>query len=282
MSFLDDMLEPVEATLEQIQARAAAFGDRGTAGPDGPPTIDSVEHAPSPRWLNGWWQGAVRMPAHPGRVGGPIAAFLIGVHTTDMLSGTRSGQGDEWVPLVRAWTERPGDGACANFLFGRDEAHGVLQFVSILRNANHMGGPGHGVIDTARATGLHPNNCAIGIEFHCAGGVRRIGGAWRLVEGGVAHGAPVPDEEVTPDPARPGRGWHNLTDYQRARFADLLRDLEPVLGPLPAGVRARATGAEQPDPIAVMPAGRLVTHWQLDPVHRGDPWRPACEWLRGL
>jgi hypothetical protein len=109
--------------------------------------------------------------------------------------------------------------------------------------------------------------------------VRRIGGAWRLVEGGVAHGEALPDEDVIPDPQRPGRGWHVVTDYQRFRLSQLLTELPLVLAPMPAGARTRSMGGA-PDAFAVMPTARIVTHAQLDPDHRADPWRPTCDWLR--
>lgn len=270
---IDDVLHIFDATVEQIVARIAKIGDRGTAGPDEHPAgVVDVVHPPAPRWDAGWWAGAIRKPAHPGRIGGAISPWSVGVHSTDMLP-------EEWPALVNAWTDRPGDGACATFLFGRTEQDGVLQFCPITRNANHMGGPGHGVFDTASASGIHPNLVATGIELHCAGGVRLVAGEWRLVEGGIAHGKPLPARDVIPDPHRPGRGWHVVTDYQRAQLELLLHDLEAVLAPMPAGARTRAFG-EVPPAVAVMPTARVVTHWQMDPVHRGDPWQPTCEWLR--
>lgn len=126
---------------------------------------------------------------------------------------------------------------------------------------------------------LHPNTVAIGIELHCAGGVRLVGGHWRLVEGGVVHGAPLPDSEVTPDPQRPGRGWHQVTDYQLARLGELLDALSSVLAPVPAGCVKVAFG-ETPPAYAIIPGAQLATHAELDPVHRADPWPQVCEWLR--
>lgn len=249
------------ATDAQAADRLSAIGDRSTAGPT----------PPIPRWSDGWWDGARRVPAHPGRLGGVIKPWASVVHTTDMLP-------EEWDALLRAWTERVGDGACATFLIGRDAAHGTVQLAPTTRNANHAGGPTHGVFDTQLARGLHPNLTAIGIELHCAGGVHLIGGQWRLVEGGAAHGAPLPADEVEVDRTRPGRGWHTITDYQRAQLLALLGELEQVLAPMPAGAATRTAG-EKPDAFTAMPTGRVVTHAQLDPAARADPWRPTCEWL---
>jgi hypothetical protein len=212
------------------------------------------------------------MPAHPGRVGGAIRPFSKVVHTTDMLP-------EEWPALLTAWTGRAGEGACAHFLLGRDEQHGVVQFVPITRNGNHAGGPGHGVYRVGGGIDLHPNLCAVGIEVHCAGGVVRLGDAWRLVEGKVAHGSAIPDADVVPDPHRPGRGWHIVTDYQRRVLGELLDDLEPVLAPVPAGCVKVAFGEVSPA-YAVLPGCRVATHAELDPVHRADPWNPLCDWLR--
>ncbi len=269
---MDAALSLIEATANQVIKRLDAIGEWGTAGPaDYPHPIDVV-HAPAPRWDNGWWAGAIRKPAHPGRVGGAISPWATVVHTTDMPA-------EDWSALVSSWTSKPGEGACAHFLIGRDEQAGVLQMAPIVRNANHAGGPGHGVFDTATKTGIHPNLVCVGIEVHCAGGLRKINGAWRFVEDGACHGAPIPDADVIPDPQRPGRGWHRVTEYQYTQLGALLDDLESVLAPLPKAAMTQAFG-ETPDAFAVMPTARVVTHAQLDPVHRADPWKPTCDWLR--
>lgn len=223
------------------------------------------------------------MPAHPGRVGIAIHPFGSVVHTTDMLPG-------EHGALIAAWTARPGDGACAHFLIGRDEEQDVIQFIPINRNGNHAGGPpGHGVYRTESPRGtppvahsgrdLHPNLVTVGIELHCAGGVRLIDGTWRLVEDGKAHGPALPAADVIPDPIRPGRGWHRVTGYQLQRLADLLDDLELVLAPVPEGCVKVAFG-ENPPAYAVLPSARIATHAELDPVHRADPWNEVSDWLR--
>jgi hypothetical protein len=269
-----EQLEAIAATEIERLHRLATIGEWGTAGPDDHRDgIVDVVHADHPCFVDGWWSHAKQMKAHPGRIGGPINPYASVVHTTDMLP-------DEWDALIKAWIERGGDGSCATFLIGRDEAHGVLQFCPVTRNANHAGGSGHGVFDHARATGVHPNLVAVGIELHCAGGVQRVNGLWRLVEQGKAHGMPLPDADVIADPHRPGRGWHVVTDYQRERLTSLLADLEGVLAPMPAGLRARSTGEASPA-WATPKTPRVVTHAWLDPAHRADPWPPTCAWLRG-
>lgn len=270
----DDTIEeaPSLATVTQIIRRVAWSGNRDAAGPLEPPTSIEIAHPTSSRWSDGWWQGATRKPAHPGRVGGPILPWATVVHTTDMLP-------EEWAALVHAWTDRPADGSCAHFLIGRTEQDGVVQFVPIMRNANHAGGPGHGVFDTKAARGIHPNLVTVGIELHCAGGVRQIGGEWRLVESGVAHGKPIPDADVVLDPQRPGRGWHRVTDYQLAQLGDLLAELELVLQPMPPGANERSTGEAVPS-WALPRSPRVVGHCSLDPTHRSDPWPTVMAWLR--
>ncbi len=270
--FLDDIVAAV-ATEAQAIARAAGFGDRGTAGPDiHPPELDTEVMILHDRFVDGWWVDARRVDCHPARHGGPIKPWSTGLHSTDMLE-------DEWDALIKSWSERPGDGACANFAIGRTPAQGIVQFVPITLNSNHLGGPGHGVFVLADGSQVHPNIAANGIELHCAGGVRQIAGEWRLVENGAAHGKPIPAVEVIPDPQRPGRGWHKFTDYQFEVADRLLRDLDAAQYPLPAGVTTLAFGETVPA-IAHGLSPRVVTHWEMDPVHRSDPWPPGCAWLR--
>jgi hypothetical protein len=82
-----------------------------------------------------------------------------------------------------------------------------------------------------------------------------------------------------PDPKRPGRGWHVVTDCQHRVLGQLLDDLEPVLAPVPAGCTKVAFGGVPPA-YAVLPGCRVATHAKLDPVHRADPWPVLGEWLR--
>lgn len=266
-----DIPNIVSATVVEALARLETIGDWGTAGPAEPATALELPHPPAPRWLDGWWTGAKHQPVHPKRIGGPIRACCTVVHTTDMLPG-------EWTALLKRWLEQPGDGACAHFGIGRSEAEGVVQWVPITRNGNHAGGERHGVYRTAAGQTFHPNTLAVGIELHCAGGVHLVDGAWRLVELGKAHGPALLASEVIPDPQHPGRGWHVVTDYQRAQLAALLDDLELVLGPMPAGLAAISTGEQVPS-WGVPKSARVVGHVSLDPEHRSDPWPATMRWL---
>lgn len=261
---LFDTITGIEAGIADAAKRLEQLGSTGTAGPGRDP----------PPFADGWYREARRVPAHAGRIGGPIEPWSIVVHTTDMLPA-------EFEALGTAWTTRPGDGACAHFLIGRDADHGVVQFVPIDRNGNHAGGPGHGLyVDSATGQSWHPNTVAVGIEVHCAGGVRQIGGAWRLVEGGIAHGPPLPDADVIPDPDRPGRGWHVITPYQYAQLDALLRDLDAQLRPVPSPmIFARSTGEAVPS-WGIPSSSRIVGHVSLDPAHRSDPWPPGMAWLK--
>lgn len=225
-------------------------------------------------FTNGFYSGARRVDAHPGRIGGPITPCVVVVHTTDMCPET-------FAALVSAWRTQVSDGACAHFLIGRTPDDGVVQFVPIGMNANHAGGPTHGVFVDAQARTYHPNLVAVGIELHCAGGVVNQGGEWRLLEGGKATGAPIHDLDVTPDPARPGRGWHKVTDYQYAQLDTLLHELEyDGLAPAPTGLTAKST-FQTPSAWA-LGVGRIVGHCSLDFYSRSDPWPPTMEWLRAL
>lgn len=270
MTGLGELFQAVAATAAEALERLEQLGNHGTAGPTSVTSVDEPTPA-APRWTDGWWSGARRTPAHAGRVGPQIRPCCTVVHTTDMLP-------DEWNALLTAWQTRPGDGACAHFIIGRDKDAGVAQCVPITRNGNHAGGPGHGVFKAGSGPAIHPNTIAVGIELHCAGGVQRVDGAWRLVEGGKAHGTQLYDFEVIPDPQRPGRGWHVITDYQREQLRALLADLELVLAPMPAGLVAKSTGEAVPS-WGTPTNARIVGHVSLDPAHRSDPWPPMMRVL---
>jgi hypothetical protein len=221
---------------------------------------------------NGWWSLAQQIPAFPGRTGGPIAPFAVVVHTTDMVP-------ESWDGLVHRWTTEVGDSAGAHFLIGRDATAGVIQLAPITNDAHHAGGPGPGVF-VAGAQQWSPNSVSVGIEIHCAGGVRQVNGDWRFVDiDGVAKGNVIPDDDVIPDPQRPGRGWHKVTDYQYEQLGALLDGLETVLDALPDGCVAQSLS--QPAPAwAIFPTGRRVGHVSLDYLRRADPWPPTCDWIR--
>jgi hypothetical protein len=151
-----------------------------------------------------------------------------------------------------------------------------VQCIPIDRNGNHAGGPDHGAF-VAPGESWHPNLVSVGIELHCAGGVQRIGGQWRLVESGKAHGTPLPDADVIQDPVRAGRGWHKVTDAQYERLESLLADLDRALKPAPQGLLASST--HESPPSWGVGRGRIVGHVSLDAKNRSDPWPPTMQWL---
>lgn len=262
----------IAATAVETMRRFNEAVDRDTAGPESTPGVVDIVSPPHSRWVAGWWSDAQKRPAHPGRIGGPISAFASVVHTTDMLE-------DEFDALLDATAKRKGAGNAYHFLIGRSAAQGVVQVCPIDRNANHAGGPSRGSFVTPKGKTYHPNLVAVGIEIHCAGGVRKVEDRWRLVESGKAHGQPIPDDDVIPDPNRPGRGWHRVTDYQYGRLSALLKDLDAIMPPMPFGLVARST-SQTPEQWALPRDGRVVGHCSLDYARRADPWPPTMEWLR--
>lgn len=267
-----DVVKFIAATAVESVARLTAAIEKDTVGPEPHPDVVDIVPPPHPCWERGWWLHAKQKPAHPKRIGGPISAFAVVAHTTDMLE-------DEFEALIDATTGKPGAGNAYHFLIGRSPDQGVVQVAPIDRNANHAGGPSNGVFVDPRGKQYHPNLVSIGIEIHCAGGVRKVEGKWRLVEAGKAHGRPIPDDDVIPDPNRPGRGWHRVTDYQYGRLTALLNDLEEVLAPMPRGLVTRSV-SQTPDEWALPKTGRLVGHCSLDFGRRSDPHPPTMEWIR--
>src|SRR5262249_10283362 len=151
-----------------------------------------------------------------------------------------------WDGLVHRWTTEVGDGAGAHFLIGRDATAGVIQLAPITNDGHHAGGPGPGIF-FAGAQQWSPNAVSVGIEIQCTGGVQQRNGDWRLVDiDGVAKGNAIPDDDVIPDPQRPGRGWHKVTDYQYEQLGALLDGLEAVLDPLPDGCVAQSLSQPAP------------------------------------
>ena len=232
---------------------------------DAPPAAAAVGS-----FTAGWWSLATRRDAHPARSGGAITPFATVVHTTDMPPET-------FATLIGSWTTTAGNSASAHFVIGRSAADGVVQLVPIDHASFHAGGSGHGSF-VAGSQSWQPNSVAIGIEIHCAGGIRQTGGAWHLFEGNTPQGNAIPDIDVVADPQRPGRGWHVITDYQYAQLTALLDGLEAVLAPLPDGCVAQSI--EPPPAYGLFPTGRLVGHVSLHAAQRADPWPPACDWLR--
>lgn len=278
----------IQALLAKLQGPdVAARAAQGPAPDEHPPVSafqvsrvnnGKTDGAPAP-WIRGAWTKATQTPAHTGRVGGTILPRAIVVHTTDMHPS-------QFGALRKAWQERPGDGACAHFVIGRDATQGVLQFVSITRNGNHAGGNPHGWWRSppvnprtdGNGTLYHPNTVAVGIELHAAGQLKPTGkpGEYRHPDSGLL----VPASEVELDAK--GRPWHKVTPYQYAILRDLINDLMPLLGAWERGtaVKPDDTYESQGVPWAATPSIDVVGHVTLDPVNRNDPGPFVMEWLR--
>lgn len=263
--------------VNEIALLASRFTEQLLAGPDEHPAELAIEqpHPETKSWLNGWWLHAKQTPAHPGRIGGPIAPWSTVFHTTDMLPGTFA------AILNRLQTEK-GAGNAAHFYIGRCASEGVHQVAPITRNANHAGGPGHGSYRTA-AKNFHPNLVAVGIEVHNAGGLRLVDKQWRWGERVNRIWTPIgpafDPAEVEIDPIHPLRGWHRFTPWQLAALDQLLTDLEKVLAPMPAGAVA-VSAPEKAPAWADVKSARIVGHCDLDAANRSDPWPPGMRWLR--
>ena len=177
------------------------------------PTSDGI-------FTNGLWSLAHQVTAFAGRIGGAITPFAAVVHTTDESP-------DAWDGRVTEWTTSSGQGECAHFLIGRDQAHGVVQFASVFRNANHAGGAGHGSF-VAGSQSWHPNDVSVGIELHNNGRLKMFDSGWRRYEYDssskkyIPHGTAIDVNDVILDSAKPGFGWHKVTDYQLEQLGKLL------------------------------------------------------------
>ena len=259
---------PVGGQIVSVEAYALESNeDKAATGPVAP--VAGTAPAAG-AFSNGWWSLARQLPAFAGRIGANITPFAVVVHTTDMAPET-------WNTLLHSWTTQAGKGDCAHFIIGRDAASGIVQMAPITKNANHAGGSGQGSFVAGRQT-WRPNSVSVGIEVHCAGIVKQKDGAWRLMEGTTPQGAAIPESDVVLDPARPGVGYHIVTDYQYEQLGLLLDGLETVLADLPDGCVAQSK--EKPPQYGVFPTGRRVGHVSLDAADRGDPWGPTCDWIR--
>lgn len=258
-------------TWAAIEAAVPAeMPDWGTAGPD---------EADGGEFVDGWWSLARRVDAHAGRVGGPIVASTVVVHTTDMAPGTMG-------TLVAAWKRSAGRGACAHFVLGRTPEDGIVQMIPITRNGNHAGGsklvdgklvPWHG---DWRIGGrlVHPNRVAVGIELDCAGhlGKRVPGKGWVHRDSGVV----IPEPDVHVDAKKVG--WHKVTDYQLEMLGRLLDDVGPELAPLPADAQVIPNGTYVENGVpwaAVEGLPRVVGHVTLNPNNKTDPGPQVMAWL---
>jgi hypothetical protein len=109
----------------------------------------------------------------------------------------------------------------------------------------------------------------------------QVNGSWHLVEDGVAKGNPIPDDDFIPDPQRPGRGWHKVTDYQYEQLGALLDGLETVLDPLPEGCVAQSlSGPDGGQPEPTPDWGTFTTGRRWDTYHRHITQRSLASYLR--
>lgn len=240
-------------------------------------------------WDGGWWRGARRHDAHPGRVGGKCRPWAAVVHTTDMHP-------DTWKGLLTRLQRDAGKGNGAHFWIGRSAEQGIVQTVGLDRNANHAGGATYGrlVVGAGRAAReLHPNAVTVGIEVHCAGAVIRQGGQWYAIDRSKdldgdgdrdvgPTGAPLPAVEVDLDPRRPGRGWHRPSAWQVERVAELLAAIGdyPARAPVPATWSVKPNGKAQSwAPNVVIGGLPVLGHVTLDPADKLDPWPPLSREL---
>ena len=67
----------------------------------------------------------------------------------------------------------------------------------------------------------------------------------------------------------------------RTMFDRIARDLDSAQYPLPAGITTRAFGEAVPS-WAAHKSRRIVTHAEMDPVHRADPWPHGCAHIAKL
>lgn len=244
-----------------------------TTGPQ--PVADDL--TPATISSDGWCNAYTRVDAHPGRVGRAITPVGAVVHETQMHPGT-------FDALVRRVRVDPGKGNAYHFLIGRNPGQ-LVQQVSILRNANHAGGPQPATITRrvgARVTRIHPNNL-IGIELHCAGPVMRHRGAWYIRGPKSAPvGAPIPEADV--DVLTYERGEHRPSAWQLEQLGLLLRVIMQHVTPLdainPADFGMIPVGIPDPDlPKLARRALPVWGHRELNPRNKSDPSRRTMQFL---
>jgi hypothetical protein len=271
-----EILQAIAATEVERLQRLQTLYNSNTAGPIAAPAPTGVLPAQpiGPDFVDGWWTRAKKWPMHPGRIGGSIVPWSIVAHTTDMPP-------EDWGALIAALQRDRGAGNGATFYIGRTPEDGCLQTCPINRNANHAGGPQHGVYQDKTGKQYHPNLVSVGIETHNAGMLHLIGGLWRFVEDGKIHGAPFAVEDVELDPSVPGRAYHKPTQYQLDTFDALVRALNWAMPPMPDGVVVRSL-YERPAAWAAPASARLVGHTDLDARNRSDPWRLMMAHVRQL
>lgn len=228
-------------------------------------------------FVDGFYQRARRVDAHPGRIGPVITPRAKIIHTTDMLEGSFNG-------LVRSWHESPGEGpskgSCAHLLIGCTPAQGIVQMVSVFRNGNHAGGPSPGHFKLPEGKLVHPNSWAVGIEVHAGGHLGK-----RTPQGFVHADSRrvIPDENVFVDSK--GVGWQKITPYQLYELNLLVRAIDSILAPMPAGTTIAPSGrgyASNGVPWAVAKNPVTSGHASHDPDRKTDPGPELMSWINAL
>lgn len=269
--------EPVEAEPPRVEHPA--------------PAVIEVKEPAKPQghsFVEGWYTGARKFPANPGRIGGEIEAKSAVVHTTDCLPGTMPG-------IVQRWTEKAG--ACAHFCLGRRAATlaelasekwpsaGLVQMVPINRNGNHAGAgllngvplPHGWYVDTKGGKQFHPNAVSVGIEIDCAGSLQKSHGVWIHRD----TQRPMPDQTDVYIDER-GKGWHTVTPYQFQVLGELLDALDATMPRFKTVDGIKPNGGYQANGVTwgAMPGVRFVGHVTLDPYRKNDPGPQVMAWLR--
>lgn len=252
--------------------------------------------------IDGWYSEARRVDAYHGRLGGVIEPETFVIHTTDCMPGSMPA-------IVKSWTTTVGNGACANFIIGRNPDDGLVQLAATTRNGAHAGGskfvngqwsPWHGwyvawqgvdhgfrvprVGDTGANVTIHPNTIAIGIELDCAGYLGRpVGDGVRVVSRRWIH--PDTKREVAAcdvDVDERGIGWHKVTSYQLDTLAALIDAVRPTMKPVRPGLRVSPNGTYKDNGVswASTQQADVVGHVTLDPTNKTDPGPFVMDWIR--
>lgn len=269
-SWLDDLVGKLKGLFSKSATGRATF-EWDTVGPpdDEHPVVhigdivDLVPKVNNGEFTQGKWSLATYKEMFAGRIGRAIIPQSLVVHTTDMRPGTFNA-------LVRSWTSQLGRGNGAHFLIGRTEADGVVQFASILRNANHAGGPNCGGFKLPSGAYAHPNTVSIGVEIDNAGKLKKVGNKWMDYEKVVV----IPDGDVYIDQF--GHGWHKPTPYQIDMLAKLWAAVKPILKPWPSGTKVLANGPYVGDgsnyqPWAEVTNPALLGHCSMNAINKTDP-----------
>lgn len=257
----DDEMPPAKAT-DVVNAREGN-------------SIAAPAWNPSDLWVAGWYAPALKLRAHPGRVGNTIVPRAVVLHTTDTMPGG-------FAAIARSWTSKAGAGNGAHFMIGRDEKDGVVQFVPITKNANHAGGKPCGMFQVPGGGLVHPNASCIGIELDAGGSLGKPGpdGVYRHPDTGRVVAA----ADVFVDTR--GRGWHRVTAYQLDQLQKLLKAIQFVLKPFPASTVVKPTGNYKQHVVPWADSGgalyplNCVGHVTLDPVRKTDPGPQVMGWLK--